>query len=125
MRSHFILYVKDQEKSTEFYRFVLAKEPILNVPGMTEFILNRETILGLMPETSIKNLLGKELPDPQQAHGIPRAEVYLIVKNANEYFQRALSKGGKTLSQMELRDWGPQVAYCLDLDGHVLAFAEA
>lgn len=50
MKCNFILYVRDQEASTGFYIAVLAMEPILNVPGMTEFELSSDCVLGLMPE---------------------------------------------------------------------------
>ena len=35
----------------------------------------------------------------------------------------ALAAGAKELSPMGLRSWGHLAAYCLDPDGHVLAFA--
>lgn len=124
MHVHFILYVKNQEASAKFYRSVLALDPVLDVPGMTEFQLNESSVLGLMPETGIKKLLGPPLPDPEEGQGIPRAEVYLVLSNANAYYDRALANGAKSLSEFSMRDWGQQVAYCLDLDGHVLAFAE-
>lgn len=124
MRTHFILYVQDQISATNFYRFVLDLEPVLNVPGMTEFSLGEDAVLGLMPELGIKKLLGDPLPDPQQARGVPRAEVYFVVENARSYYDRALSKGSQQLSELAMRDWGDEVAYCLDLDGHVLAFAQ-
>lgn len=124
MHVHFILYVKNQEASAKFFRSVLALDPVLDVPGMTEFQLNESSVLGLMPETGIKKLLGPPLPDPEEGQGIPRAEVYLVLSNANAYYDRALANGAKSLSEFSMRDWGQQVAYCLDLDGHVLAFAE-
>ena len=124
MQAHFILYVRDQVVSAVFYRHVFDYEPTLDVPGMTEFCLSESVVLGLMPETGIKKLLGEPLPDPQLARGIPRAEVYLIVENAQAYYWRALSKGARPLSEPVTRDWGHTVAYCLDPDGHVLAFAE-
>lgn len=65
MRVHFILYVENQEESTRFYRSVLDLEPVLEVAGMTEFQLNESSVLGLMPETGIKKLLGPALPDPK------------------------------------------------------------
>ena len=34
-RVNFILYVRDQRASADFYRQVLAVEPTLDVPGMT------------------------------------------------------------------------------------------
>ncbi|HEY9681536.1 MAG TPA: VOC family protein [Oculatellaceae cyanobacterium] len=124
MYVHFILYVKNQEASAKFYRSVLALDPVLDVPGMTEFQLNESSVLGLMPETGIKKLLGPSLPDPEEAQGIPRAEIYLVLSNANACYDRALANGAKSLSEFAMRDWGQQVAYCLDLDGHVVAFAE-
>lgn len=124
MRAHIILYVESQSVSTDFYRYVLELEPVLNVPGMTEFKLSDTCVLGLMPEAGIKKLLGDALPDPKEGRGIPRAEIYLHVKDVSVDFERALEKGAKPLSQLTLRDWGDAVAYCLDLDGHVLAFAQ-
>lgn len=120
---HLILYVKDQARSTDFYAHVLACAPSLNVPGMTQFTLSANCVLGLMPEAGIKRLLGEKLPDPAQAAGIPRAELYLCVADAMAYHQRALDAGASELSGMADRDWGDCVAYSLDPDGHVLAFA--
>jgi len=120
----FILYVNDQEKSTAFYSRVLGKSPELFVPGMTEFELRDGSQLGLMPTRGIKRLLGDELPDPDLAQGIPRAELYLTVDDAALYHRRALEAGAKEISSLSLRPWGDLAAYCLDPDGHVLAFAE-
>lgn len=124
MIAHIILYVADQAKSTDFYSYVLNMAPRLNVPGMTEFSLSESCVLGLMPESGIKRLLGTMLPDPSTVSGIPRAEVYLIVEDARLYYSRALERDAPGLSELALRDWGQKVAYCLDIDGHVLAFAE-
>ncbi|MDP8206235.1 MAG: hypothetical protein P9L92_06195 [Candidatus Electryonea clarkiae] len=124
MKSHFILYVSDQKKSTRFYEAVLEQKPTLNVLGMTEFELNDGSVLGLMPSHGIKKLLGDKLPDPLIAQGIPRSELYLVVKNPDKYHSRALRNGAVELSPLEVRDWGDEAAYSLDLDGHVLAFAK-
>ena len=124
IKIHFILYVKDQARSTVFYSQVLGCEPSLNVPGMTEFILAENTILGLMPEAGIKRLLGGPLPDPARSAGIPRSEIYLLVHQPLTYHRRAIQAGAVELSGLEPRDWGHRAAYSLDPDGHVLAFAE-
>ena len=123
-KAHFILYVRDQSRSTAFYSHVLGCPPTLDVPGMTEFTLSEGCILGLMPEAGIKRLLGSKLPDPARSSGIPRSEVYLIVKNPHQYHRRALEAGATELSGLEERSWGHRAAYSLDPDGHVLAFAE-
>ncbi len=123
-RSMIILYVADQERSKQFYETVFDKAPDLHVPGMTEFKLNDGSSLGLMPEQGIKNLLGEALPDPAKGTGIPRAELYLLVQAAAVYHGRSLASGARELSAMAERGWGDSVAYSLDPDGHVLAFAE-
>ena len=123
-KAHFIFYVKDQKQSTEFYRKVFARDPDLNVPGMTEFVLTEGAVLGLMPESGIIKLLGRELPDPSVARGTPRSELYLTVDEPQRFHQAALASGARELSPLLERDWGDRAAYCLDPDGHVLVFAE-
>lgn len=123
MKPYLNLYVAEQERSKAFYAAVLALEPQLHVPGMTEFVLPTGAVLGLVPESAIKSLLGPSLPDPALARGIPRAELYLLVEQPAAYHARALSNGARELSAMAPRRWGHTAAYCLDPDGHVLAFA--
>ena len=123
MTSHFILYVADQTASTAFYRAVLDLEPRLNVPGMTEFAVGADAVLGLMPEAGIRRLLGTRLPDPAAGRGVPRCEVYLVVDDPIHYHRCAIAAGAVELSPVEPRGWGDDVGYTLDPDGHVLAFA--
>ena len=119
--AHFILYVRDQVASRELYRAALGQAPTLDVPGMTEFALGG-AVLGLMPEAGIKRLLGDGIPDPAEARGIPRAELYLLVDDPAACHRRAVAAGARELSPLSVRSWGHEAAYCLDLDGHILAF---
>ncbi len=123
--SHFIFYIADQERSCAFYSAVLDTEPRLHVSGMTEFDLPGGGVLGLMPEKSICSLLGSVLPDPSVAHGIPRAEIYLVLSDPSGYHSRALAAGARELSPLLSRSWGHVAAYSLDPDGHVLVFASS
>ncbi len=118
---HTILYVSDQKRSRDFYANVLGEMPILDVPGMTEFQLSKNHILGLMPEAGIKRLLGSTLGD--FAQGSPKAELYLRVSNPEELFIRALESGAKELSPILRRDWGDRAGYAMDHDCNVLAIA--
>ncbi len=120
----FILYVANQEKSKNFYKQLLQIESSLDMPGMTEFDLNDSTKLGLMPQEGIAKILLDKTPDPSTGSGIPRCELYLKVKNAQEYFQRGINLGGKEISKPQKRNWGDKVSYISDLDGHIIAFAE-
>ncbi len=118
----FVLYVRDQAAATRFYASVLEAEPVLDVPGMTQFALPG-CLLGLMPEDGIKRILGSRLPDPVRGTGTPRAEVYLVVDDPAGHHARALAAGATGVSPLLRRDWGDDAAYSLDPDGHVLAFA--
>lgn len=122
VETYFILYVRDQERSRAFYEQALRVAPRLHVPGMTEFALPTGGVLGLMPETGIRALLGPALPDPASARGVPRAELYLLVQEPQVQHALALAAGARELSPLRERDWGHAAAYSLDPDGHVLAF---
>ena len=121
-RANFILYVRDQRASADFYRRALAAEPTLDVPGMTEFRLGDGVVLGLMPERGIARLLDGAV-DPASAGPVPRAEVYLLVDDPAAHHARAIEAGGRELSPLTARDWGEEAAYSQGPDGHVLAFA--
>lgn len=121
--AHFILYVSDQARATEFYTAVLATAPRLDVPGMTEFVLTHGAVLGLMPAAAIERLLGDAIECVASSKSAPRAELYLLSDEPERYHARALSAGARELSALSLRSWGHSVAYSMDLDGHVLAFA--
>jgi uncharacterized protein len=118
-----VLYVEDQDRATTFYGATLDQPPVLHVPGMTEFTLTETSSLGLMPETGIRKLLGDALPDPAGARGVPRAELYLLIDDPVAYLERARLAGARILDEVKPRDWGDRAGYCLDPDGHVLAFA--
>jgi len=125
MEVEFILYVSDQNKSKIFYEKVLEAEAILNVPGMTEFMLHTNVKLGLMPEQNIHNILADKTPHPKSGNGIPRCELYLKVAYINSYVERALDAGAKMVSEAADHDWGDRVCYLADPDGHIIAFAES
>ncbi len=118
-----ILYVEDQQRSTAFYTKLLRKNPVLNVPGMTEFELSQTCKLGLMPNSGIAKILSDKTPHPQTGNGIPRCELYLIVKDLEIEFENAKQAGAKLISPPEDRDWGDRVCYFADPDGHIIAFA--
>jgi len=103
---------------------VLNKKPILNVPGMTEFMLNETIKLGLMPENGIAKIICPTSKHPSLGNGIPRCELYLIVEDPEKSLNTAIKAGAKEISKSSPRDWGDIVCYCEDLDGNILAFAK-
>jgi catechol 2,3-dioxygenase-like lactoylglutathione lyase family enzyme len=121
--TEFILYVADPYRAREFYERILGLSPSLDVPGMTEFDLAPGVKLGLMPETGIAKILSSALPHPATASGVPRCELYLKYGKVSDYYERALEAGARIVSPPQVRDWGDEVAYVADPDGHVIAFA--
>ena len=113
-----ILYVADQARATAFHRHVLAAEPVLDVPGMTEFDLGGAT-LGLMPAADMEDLLARQI----RGGTGQRCELYLRRADAPAALARASAGGGKLLDGLQDRSWGERVGYALDPDGHVLALA--
>lgn len=119
-----ILYVKDQQASTDFYTKLFRQNPDLNVAGITEFKLSGNCKLGLMPNKGIAQILSDKTPHPDQGDGIPRCELYFYVGNIELEFENATKTGAKLISRIEDRDWGDRVCYFADIDGHIIAFAE-
>ena len=125
MDAHFVLFVADQAAATAFYSAVLARQPRLDVPGMTEIALAAGAILGLMPEAGIRRLLPDlpELPGPGAVRAAPRGELYLLVADPEGHLTRLAAAGGRLLDPVRPRDWGHRAGYGLDLDGHLVVFA--
>ena len=123
MKAHFILYVRNQIEAAAFYSKVLMLRPSLDVPGMTEFRLSDDAVLGLMPEDGAGRLLGEPERFLETARR-PKAEVYLIVDKPAAFHARAVAAGAREISGLQDRDWGHRVAYSEDPDAHILAFAE-
>lgn len=121
--TEFILYVSDQVKSAAFYRVLLGTEPVLDVPGMTEFALGAGCKLGLMPENSIARIISGRLPHPSGGTGFPRCELYLLVEDLEGAVRMAHTAGATLVDATADRSWGDRVAYFADRDGHVIALA--
>lgn len=122
MKAHTILFVKDQAASTQFYSAVLNLAPTLNVPGMTEFRLSETFVLGLMPLTGARKILGENVL-PADEITIPKSELYLSFANYEDYFSRAVQNGARIVSPISKRNWGDTAGYVSDPDGHIVAFS--
>ena len=123
-KSHFILYVKDQKLSTEFYSKLLNKKPVLDVAGMTEFCLSGNTILGLMPIKGIETLLENRIQIASKTDKNVKAELYLVTNGIDKYLERAKLLDAEIISFAKEMDWGHKVAYLLDPDQYIIAIAE-
>lgn len=123
-QAEIILYVSNQEKSKTFYQTLLDKTPSLDVPGMTEFTVNNFLKIGLMPNSGIAKIITPTMPHPNLGNGIPRCELYFLTDDLENHFTKMLNFGAKLISPISKRDWGDQVGYIADYDGHIIALAK-
>lgn len=120
----FIIYVENQEKSRDLYAAIFDSAPVLDVDGMTEFIINEYTRLGLLPGDGIVRVLEGNVDNPNQNTAYPRCELYLYVDDPEAYYEKALAHGARGISEAKIRNWGDYTSYCADFDGNVIAFAK-
>jgi len=99
-----ILYVNNQEESSDFYQKIFRSLPDLNVLGMTEFVISDNCKLGLMPNKGIAKILSDKTPHPDNGIGIPRCELYLYVDDIQLEFENAKNCGAKLISTIKDRD---------------------
>ena len=123
MEIQFILFVSNQEKSKQFYELLLNKQPILDVEGMTEFRLNKNTKLGLMPKKGIAKLL-VDRENVLDVNEVPKCEIYIKVDDVLAWYNKSIELGAKKENSPKERDWGDFVGYVSDFDGNILAFAK-
>ncbi len=117
-----ILFVEDITRAKAFYATVFQTEPIYDEPNMVQFNVSNQKI-GLMPEDAILKTLSHRITRPRHDRRDPQMELYLYVDNPELYYQRLIQAGGSQVSPLKERDWGDFVAYGIDLDNHLLAFA--
>ena len=91
---------------------------------MCEFKLPDGSTLGIMPNTSLEKLFGKNFEKQKNRKALPQTEFYFLVEDALYFHNRALQLGASEIREFAEMDWGDKAAYCLNHDGHILAFAE-
>ncbi|NLM44368.1 MAG: VOC family protein [Clostridiales bacterium] len=98
-------------------------EPLMDVPGMTEFKLADNMLLGIMPSEGIKNMMDIKTIKHWKEGEIPKCQIYLPVDEPDDYYNRVVKAGGIGIIEGKSTPWGGYIAYCMDLDGNLLAFA--
>ena len=91
---------------------------------MCEFELPDGSTLGIMPNTSIEKLFGKNFEKQKRRKTLPQTEFYFVVDDALHFHKRALQFGTSEIKEFAEMDWGHKAVYNINHDGHILAFAE-
>ncbi|RCU43140.1 lactoylglutathione lyase [Chryseobacterium lacus] len=121
---HFILYVENQQSSTVFYEKIFRKKARLNVPGMSEFEIADNIVLGLMPNAGIAKILKDKMPAPETGTGIPRCELYLYSDQIDSEYENVKALNIDIISPLQDMNWGDKAFYFADPDGHIIVFAQ-
>lgn len=124
MKTHFIIYVENISKTKVFYELLFNITPIIDEPGMCEYKLPDGSLLGIMPNTSLEKLFGKNFEKQKNKKALPQTELYFLVDDALNFHNRAIQLGASEIRAFSQMDWGENVAYSINHDGHILAFAE-
>lgn len=123
-KTYFIFYVDDFDKTKMFYQLLFNLTPIIDEAGMCEYELPDGSTLGIMPSASLAKLFGDKFVEQKDRKALPNVELYFLMENALEFHKRALQLGATEIREFAEMDWGDKVAYSLNHDGHILAFAE-
>jgi predicted enzyme related to lactoylglutathione lyase len=123
-KTYFIIYVENLEKTKLFYELLFEKEPIVDEPGMCEFELPDGSTLGIMPNKSLEKLFGAKFRIEKNRRALPNVELYFLTEDALPFHKRAIKLGTTEIRKFSKMDWGDKVAYSINHDGHILAFAE-
>ena len=123
-KTYIIIYVDDLDKTKMFYEILFGIKPIIDEPGMCELELPNNTTLGIMPNSSFEKLFGEDYIFNEKKKSTPKFELYFQVDDPEAFHKKAKQLGALELRKFEKMDWGDRVAYSINHDGHILAFAE-
>ena len=102
----------------------LAKKAGMDEENYKSFKLPGGGVLSLLPAGSLEKFFGEGLPQRFQGKPTTLAEIYIVVDNPEAMFDKALQLGCRKLRDPERMEWGHRAAYCINHDGHILAFAK-
>lgn len=117
-----VLYVEDLEISKAFYATMLDQTPSKDDPQIVEFQLMGNVKLALMPLKGIVQTLNLAVRHRPEGC-MPACEIFLMHPDPEGCLVFFEAAGGKLIQPLKLMEWGEEVAYGLDPDGHMVAFA--
>ena len=116
-----ILYVKDVEKTMNFYEkaFGFAKKFITPDTSYGELLVG-ETTLSFASVTLASSNLKDGFIESSSSNKPFGIEIGFTTDNVEETVKSAVNAGGTILENPKLKPWGQEVAYVRDIDGFLI-----
>ncbi len=115
-----VLAVRDVSRAARFYREAFGWPVRVRVPVFVEFELPDGRGLALFEREAFAVHAGR-LPSAVGEGEIGAAELYLRCGDLDAAIARVREAGAGVLAERARKDWGDEVAYFRDPDGHVIA----
>src|SRR5574341_2669581 len=100
-------------------------EKQLVVPGENGTIAHAQLAFGngmIMLGTASDDEFGKLVKPPSDLHGVTTQSPYVIVKDVDLHYRRAVAAGAKIVLDIEDKGYGGRGYTCQDPEGHVWSF---
>jgi lactoylglutathione lyase len=117
-----ILAVKDINRSVAFYSEAFGWSVSIHTKRYVEFGLPGGRGLALCRRNAFTHETGAVVPE-SSTDATSGVQVYLRCDDLPRVIARLHTAGARALSKVRERDWGEEVAYFADPDGHVIAVA--
>ncbi len=114
-----ILYVKDVEKTVEFYELAFGlQRKFVHESGYGEMNTGA-TKLGFA-SVSLVHSNGVSFTEPQANAPAPPVEIALVANDIQMAYERATKAGAASVAPPKQKPWGQTVAYVRDLNGFLV-----
>jgi uncharacterized protein len=117
-----ILAVRDLAGAQRFYSGLLEWPVTVETGSYVELRHASGMRLGLYERNGFGRNVGRA-PITVEGADLHAAELYFHADDPQAVADRAVSLGARLLSALAPRDWGDEVVYLADVDGHVVAIA--
>ena len=116
---------KDASAAIEWLCEAFGFERHLIVPGENNTIAHAQLSFGnamIMLGSEIKNEYGKYLKTPKDLNEINTQTAYIIVKEIDDHYRKAITAGAKMVLDIKDEDYGGRGYSVLDPEGFILNF---
>ncbi|GBE30943.1 MAG TPA: hypothetical protein ENH10_04030 [Bacteroidetes bacterium] len=118
-----ILAVENVQRSRDFYRAVFGWSVREDMETYVEFDTGMDTGICLYERGAFAKNTGTPVL-PVMMNSSTGVELYIYVSDMADTINKLVSANASMLAARKVMDWGDEVAYYSDPDGHIIAVAQ-